>query len=139
MSNLSYQKIIVAGIAGTIAFTIVLFLGPMMGLPKMDMGEMLGPLNPIMKLPNWSGWILHFIIGVILTGLYAAFFLNILPSKSWKRGAIWALIPFFIAQLIVFPMMGMAVFSGGNVGMIVGSLLTHLAYGSVAGLLHGNG
>ncbi|MEE9166697.1 MAG: DUF6789 family protein [Candidatus Neomarinimicrobiota bacterium] len=139
MKSLNYQKAVIAGIAGTLAFTAVLLIGPMMGMPKMDMGQMLGPMNPMVKMPYWTGWVMHFMIGIVLTGIYGAFFLNILPSNSWKRGLVWALIPFVMVQLTLVPMMGMGVFSGGDVKMIVGSLMTHLAYGAVAGLVYGDG
>lgn len=139
MKNLNYQKVVLAGVAGTLAFTILLFIGPIMGMPKMDMGQMLGPMNPMVKMPYWTGWMMHFMIGMVLTGIYAAVFLNILPLVGWKRGAIWGLIPFVVAQLVVMPIMGMGVFSGGNMMMIMGSLMTHLAYGGVAGLVYGDG
>ena len=139
MEKLNYQKVVVAGIAGTLAFTVIMLLAPAVGLPKGDMGKMLGDMNPIMKLPYWIGWLMHIIIGTVLTGIYAAFFLKILPSTGWKRGMVWSLIPFMVAQLMLMPMMGAGVFAGGNVGMIVGSLLNHLAYGAVAGLLYGDG
>jgi len=105
-------------------------------MPKMDMGQMLGPMNPMVAMPVFVGWTMHFIIGIILTGIYAAFFVKILPFDSWKRGALYSLIPFLMAQLIVMPMMGMGVFSGGNMMMIVGSLLGHLVYGGVIGFMY---
>jgi len=137
--NINLQKTVTAGVAGTIAFTLVMFLGPMMGLPKMDMGSMLGTMNPIMPLPYLVGWMMHFIIGVVLTAIYASFFLKILPSEGWKKGIIYSIIPFMIAQVMLMPMMGMGLFSGGNLLMLTGSLFTHLAYGAVAGAVYGEG
>ena len=139
MERLNYQKAVIAGIAGAAAFTVVLLMGPLMGMPKMDMGEMLGTMNPMIKMPYVMGWVLHFMLAIILTGIYGAFFIKILPSTSWKRGLIWSLIPYVATQLMVMPMIGMGVFSGGDMKMIVGSLLTHLAYGAVAGLVYGDG
>lgn len=137
--NLNYQKTVTAGLAGTFAFTVIMFLGPMMGLPKMDMGNMLGIMNPIMPMPYLIGWMMHFVIGIVLTGIYGAYFLSILPYDGWKRGLIWSLVPFLIAQIMVMPMMGMGLFSGGNLLMIMGSLFTHSAYGAVAGAVYGEG
>jgi predicted cobalt transporter CbtA len=139
MEQINLQKVVIAGLAGTLVMSILMVMAPVMGMPKMDMGEMLGTMNPMVTLPYWMGWIMHFIIGIILTGIYAAFFLNLLPSDSWKRGLIWGLIPFFVAQLLVMPMMGAGVFSGGNMGMIMGSLIGHLVYGGVAGFVYGDG
>lgn len=139
MDKFNGTRVVIAGVAGTLAFTLIMLMGPSMGLPKMDMGNMLGTMNPMVTLPYWMGWVMHFIIGIVLTGIYAAFFLSILPSSSWKRGLIWSLFPFVVAQVMVMPIMGMGFFSGGNLGAIVGSLLTHFAYGAVAGLVYADG
>jgi len=44
-----------------------------------------------------------------------------------------------MAQLVVSPMMGGGVFSGGNVPMIAGSLIGHLVYGGLVGGLFAAG
>lgn len=139
MNTFNFQKVVVAGVAGTAAFTVIMLMAPVMGLPKMDMGNMLGTMNPVVALPYWMGWVMHFMIGTVLTGIYAAFFLTILPSNSWKRGLVWSLFPYVLAQVMVMPVMGMGFFSGGNFGALFGSLLTHLAYGAVAGLVYADG
>ena len=139
MDNVNTQKTVKAGLIGTFAMTLLMLAGPMMGIPKMDMGNMLGIMNPIIAMPYWMGWVMHFIIGIVLTYLYAAFLINKLPSSGWKRGALWGLIPFFVSQLVVMPMMGAGVFTGGNVTMIMGSLLGHLVYGAVVGIVYGDG
>ncbi|MFQ6607405.1 MAG: DUF6789 family protein [Fidelibacterota bacterium] len=133
------KKVVIAGLVGTLAMTMLMLLGPMMGIPKMDMGNMLGKKNPFMELPYTMGWIMHFIIGIVLTGIYAGYIGNILPSSGWKKGLIFGIIPFFVAQLMVMPMMGMGVFTGGNILMIMGSLMGHLVFGGVTGLVYGEG
>ena len=137
--NLNIQKVVTAGFLGTLAMTVLMVIGPMMGMPKMDMGQMLGPMNPILQMPYAMGWVMHFILGIILTGIYAAVFLNRLPSDGWKRGMIFSLIPFLLKEIMVSPMMGMGLFEGGNMMMIMGGLLGHLVYGAVAGLVYGDG
>ncbi len=139
MKELNWRKIGLAGLAGTLAMTMLMLIGPLMGMPKMDMGSMLGPMNPIVALPYWMGWVMHFIIGIVLTGIYAAFSIKILPSDGWKRGAIFSLAPFLMKEIIVSPMMGMGVFEGGDMLMIIGSLLGHLVYGGVMGFVYGEG
>ena len=137
--NLNIQKVVTAGFLGTLAMTVLMIIGPMMGMPKMDMGQMLGPMNPIVQMPYAMGWVMHFILGIILTGIYAAVFLNLLPSDGWKRGMIFSLIPFLLKEIMVSPMMGMGLFEGGNMMMIMGGLLGHLVYGAVAGFVYGDG
>ena len=139
MENLNYQKVVTAGLAGTLAMTILMLVGPMMGMPKMDMGNMLGPMNPIMALPYWLGWVMHFVIGTVLTLIYAAFLMSRLPSDGWKRGMIYSLLPFLVKEIAVTPMMGMGLFEGGDMMMIIGTLMGHLAYGGVMGFVYGDG
>ena len=139
MGNLNIQKVVTAGVAGTVAMTILMLVGPLMGVPKMDMGAMLGPMNPILTLPYWLGWVLHFVIGIVLTGSYGAFLINRLPSTGWQRGMIFSSLPFLLKEIAVTPMMGMGLFEGGDVMMIVGTLLGHLAYGATMGAVYGDG
>ncbi len=136
------QKVVIAGLAGTVAMTMLMLIGPMMGIPKMDMGNMLGKMNPIMELPYSMGWVMHFIIGIVLTGIYAGFFGNILPSSGWRKGLLYGIIPFFVAQLMVMPMMGAGIFSMNAAApflMVLGSFMGHLVFGGITGLVYGDG
>ncbi|MCH7574847.1 MAG: hypothetical protein IIA59_06950 [Candidatus Marinimicrobia bacterium] len=130
-----FQKVVICGVAGTFAMTAIMLFGPVVGMPKMDMGEMLGTMNPIMELPYSLGWMLHFVIGIILAYIYAAFLYDKLPFEGWTRGAIYSLIPFMVMQAVLGPMMGMGFFSGGDMMAIVASLIQHLVYGGVMGLV----
>lgn len=139
MKEVNLQKAVIAGVAGTLAMTVLMLIGPMMGGPKMDVGSMLGPMNPLMALPYWMGWVMHFVIGIVLVWIYAAFLMSILPSDGWKRGMIFSLIPFLLKEIMVSPMMGMGLFDGGDMMMIMGGLVGHLAYGGVVGFIYGDG
>ncbi len=139
MENLNYQKVVTAGLAGTLAMTIIMLIGPMMGMPKMDMGTMLGPNNPVMTLPYAVGWVMHFIIGTAFAFVYAAFLISRLPSDGWKRGMIFSLLPFVMKEILVTPMMGVGFFEGGDMMMIIGTLIGHLGYGAVLGFMYGDG
>lgn len=139
MGNVDFKKVIIAGIAGTAAMTALMLMAPMMGVPKMDMGEMLGTMNPMMPMSYTMGWVMHFIIGIILTWIYAAFLIDRLPSDGWKRGMIYSLIPWAVMQVIIMPMlMGQPMLSGGDMMMLMGTILAHLAYGGVMGAVYGN-
>ena len=52
---------------------------------------------------------------------------------------IFSLVPFFMKEIAVTPMMGMGLFEGGDMMMIVGTLLGHLAYGATMGAVYGDG
>lgn len=123
-----------AGIAGTAVMTVVgLWVAPIMGMPAMNPAEMLAGAmggSPVL------GWMGHFMIGIVLAVIYAAFAAPVLPGHPAVRGALFGLAPFLLAQIAVMPMMGMPVFSGSMV-MAMGSLIGHLVYGAVVGVAYG--
>ena len=62
---------IIAGLAGTVVFSMLMMLGPKMGMPKMEIWAMLGSMfNPKGNLT--LGWILHLMMGAIFGIIYAA-------------------------------------------------------------------
>jgi uncharacterized membrane protein YagU involved in acid resistance len=126
-------RAVTSGLAGTAAMTAVLLMAPAMGMPPMDIGKMLASrMGGIVAL----GWSAHFVIGVILAVIYAAAFARILPGPAMARGALYGLLPWLAAQLVVMPMMGMGLFSG-SMAMAGGSLMGHLVYGAGVGLIYG--
>ena len=129
-------RVIAAGLVGTLAMTAVsLYVAPMMGMPPMNPADMLASKMGGMTI---LGWIAHLMIGVVLALIYAKFFVHRLPGPVAIRGALFSLIPWLMAQLIVMPMMGMPLFSGSMV-IAGGSLLGHLVYGAVMGGVAGEG
>jgi len=132
-------KVISAGLSATAVMSIVALMAPLMGMPKMDFGEMLGVNNPMMAMSYEMGWMMHFIVGIVLTAIYASFFVNKLKGSYALRGVIFAMIPFVIAQAVMMPMMGAGFFSGGDVMMIMGSLIGHVVFGVVLGAVYKNG
>jgi uncharacterized membrane protein YagU involved in acid resistance len=133
--NLNPRSAVLAGLAGTAAMTVLMLMAPMMGMPPMNIGAMLGSVmggNVIL------GWVAHFMIGVVLALGYAAVFASRLSGSPAVRGALYSLLPWLMAQVIVMPMMGMGLFSGSMVAA-GGSLMGHLVYGVVLGLVYGPG
>lgn len=127
-------SIIKGGLIATTAMTMMMLFAPMMGMPKMPIGEMLAGF---MHLPVAVGWIMHFVIGTMLATGYVMIFKSKLPGSDIIKGILYGLIPFFMAQLIVMPMMGAGIFSsntGAPMLMVMGSLMGHVVYGSVLGL-----
>jgi uncharacterized membrane protein YagU involved in acid resistance len=127
-------RIILAGAAGTAVMTMLMLAAPMMGMPKMPIGEMLGSF---LGVGSAIGWAMHGVIGLTLAGIYAVAVAERLPGPVAGRGAIYGFLVFLMAQLVVMPMMGAGVFSGGHVPMIMGSLVGHLMYGAVVGAVYG--
>ena len=133
--SLDYKKVVLGGLGGTAAMTVVGVWGaPMMGLAPMNPAAMLaGAMGGVVA----AGWVAHFMIGIVLAIGYALVATH-LPGPAIARGALYAVVPWLMAQLLVMPMMGMPVFSGSTM-MAMGSLLGHLVYGAVMGGIIGNG
>lgn len=136
-TQLSIKPALTAGLIATIAMTAFTFMAPIMGF-EMDIPKMLAGT---MGAPIIIGWIAHFMIGVVLAVIYASIFLSILNKEAnIKSGALFGLIPWFVAQIMVMPMM--SVMGGGSyiAGLFSGSLMLamaslvgHLIYGSILG------
>lgn len=127
-------RIILAGAGGTAAMTMLMLAAPLMGLPKMPIGDMLGGF---LKIGSTLGWAMHAMIGLGLAAIYAVAFAGRLAGAPAARGAFYGFLVFLVAQLVVMPLMGAGVFSGGNLPVVMGSLIGHLVYGSIVGTAYG--
>jgi uncharacterized membrane protein YagU involved in acid resistance len=132
--NTQITNTIKGGLFATAAMTMLMVLAPMMGMPKMPIGNMLAGF---MHMPVVLGWIAHFVIGTMLAAGYVFIFKPMVGGGVLK-GVLFSLIPFFMAQLVVMPMMGAGLFSSHTPAplmMVMGSLIGHLVYGIVLGLI----
>jgi uncharacterized membrane protein YagU involved in acid resistance len=140
MYKTSFLKSIIAGLFGTSAMTLISAAAPFMGMPEMNVPKMLAMT---MGTPLFIGWTAHFMIGTILALSYAVIFYNRLPGNGTVKGLMFSLIPWFMTQIIVMPMMtaidGMPFASGlfsGSAAAALGSLVGHLFYGLTLGLIY---
>lgn len=141
------SKAILGGFVATLAMTILMYAGPMMGLPRMDIAAMLGSLFAGGQPPLvgssmwWAGMVLHFVNGsVIFSLLYGYAVYGWLRGDTWLRGTIWGFALWLLAQVMVMPIMGMGMFSANTPApapMVLGSLIGHLVYGAILGQLAG--
>ena len=131
--NVNFGWAAVAGVVGAVVMTVVgLYVAPMMGIPPMNPADMLAGQMGGNGVIGWSG---HFMIGVILAVIYAVV-AGSLPGPVIVRGALYGLAPWLLAQLVVMPMLGMGLFSGA-MNLAMGSLLGHIIYGGVVGVVYG--
>jgi uncharacterized membrane protein YagU involved in acid resistance len=126
------SRTIMAGIIGTIVMTIITFLAPLMGMPKMNPPEMLAGM---MSVSIVIGWIMHFMIGIIFAFGYVYIISGWLTKISSQvlKGVVFGVIVFVFAQIamkIISAMMGgMAASSDNMFLMIMGSIIGHIVYG----------
>ena len=131
--TLNWKRAVVGGFVATAVMTVLMLIAPMMGLPPMNVGAMLGSM---IGGSLFFGWTAHFVIGTVLAIAYAAFFASRLPGRGFVRGALYGLVPWIVAQLVVMPMVGAGAF-GGSFGAGFGSLMGHLVYGAMLGGVYG--
>ena len=131
--KVSYPKAAISGLLGTAAMTAMSVYGaPMMGMSPMNPAEMLsGQMGGNLMM----GWAAHLMIGMVLAIMYALVATR-LPGPLAVRGALFGVAPWLMAQVVVMPMMGMGLFSGSMM-VAAGSLIGHLIYGAVVGLVYG--
>ena len=132
-----------AGVIGTVAMTMLFFLEPLLGLPRMAEGGILSTVMSatVAHVPVGfvGGWVVHFTVGIALALLYAAAVANRLSGPPAVRGALYGALVFLGAQLVVMPLVGAGIFSGGDPARVLGSLAGHLVYGGVVGWYYGRG
>jgi uncharacterized membrane protein YagU involved in acid resistance len=131
--TLNWSRAVAGGLVATAMMTVLMLTAPLMGLPPMNVGAMLGSM---MGGSLFLGWMAHFVLGTVLAIVYAATFATRLPGPGFVRGALYGLLPYIVAQLVVMPMMGAGAF-GGSFGAGFGSFMGHLVYGAVLGGIYG--
>jgi uncharacterized membrane protein YagU involved in acid resistance len=135
------KRAVLAGLAGTAAMTALWWIEPRIGLAQLAFGDILSSLLAVATAylsPGPAlGWAFHVLVGITFALLYAAAFAQRLSGSPLLRGLLFGLGIFILAQLVFMPLVGAGLFSRGDLPMLLGSLLGHLAYGGVLGLTYG--
>lgn len=108
---MAFRRAVLAGLAGTAVMTMLMLMAPLMGMPEMNIGAMLGGF---LGVGEAVGWGMHFMIGTVLAVIFSLVFVGRLPGTAVARGAFYGVLVFLLAQLVVMPMMGAGVFSPGD-------------------------
>ena len=128
----------IGGIVATLVMTMVMFVAPYMGLPKMNAAAM---LSMMMGVPVLIGWGIHFMIGIIFALAYTFLFVPILKKVNNRivKGTIFGLAVFVFAQLMIAVMGaifgGMSSPEGSMLLVLIGGIIGHIIYGIVVSLL----
>ena len=128
--NIKISKSILGGIIGTAIMSMVMFIAPMMGMPKMSPPAMLAGM---MGMPAMAGWVLHFMIGIIFSFAYTYLFApKVKISNLFLKGAVFGFVVFIFAQImmaIMGAMLPMPKIEGSMMLIIIGSIMGHIIYG----------
>ena len=139
---------VIAGLVGTVVFSMVLVMGPRMGMPRMDLmgmlGSMFGGENRLL------GWALHFMMGVVFGLVYAFLWSKGILAPTLIGGLVFGTVHWLVVGMIMgmIPLMHVGIQQGkvmapglwmtNNGGMLAffGGLVGHLAFGAVVALVY---
>lgn len=141
---------IVAGIVGTIVFTVVMNMAPQMGMPKMDIVGLLGSMfspegNRILGLG------MHLMMGVVFALIYALLWGAGVGSVGLLWGAVFGAGHWLVAGAMMGGMgmmhagvkagtveaPGIFMLHNGGVMAFMGGLIGHVIFGLVVALVYG--
>lgn len=143
---MDWTGVIIAGLAATAAITILMYAGPMMGMPKMDIGQMLGSMvHSQGGLALTMGLMVHFGMGIVFAIIYALVWQGLDLAPSWWTGLVFGAVHFVVATagMSMMPVIHKEVrlqrlsspLAAGPKG-IMGMLVGHLVFGLVVALVY---
>lgn len=140
LQHANVRRAAVAGLIGTAAMTALWQAEMQLGLANLAVGDILSNLLSVITahtvLGPLMGWVLHFAAGILLALLYAVW---AGPRRhvpiAW--GLLYGVMIFLVAQVVFMPLVGAGLFSRGDPAMLIGSLVGHLVYGGLVGLIYG--
>lgn len=146
---MSILAAIIAGVIGTLVFTVLMGMAPKMSMPKMDMVGMLGSMfgAPGSRV---LGWVIHLMMGVVFALIYTYLWSIGVGSATVLFGLLFGFVHWLIVGLMmgVIPMMHLGIKSGaapapgvymthnGGVKGFIGGLMGHLVFGLVVSLVY---
>ena len=139
---------VISGILGTLAISMVMAVAPKMGMPKMDIVDM---LSTMFGKPNRVlGWMMHLMMGVVFALVYAFLWSIGIGSAGWLSGLVFGAGHWMIVGLMmaVIPIMHAGIKNGdveapglwmtnqGGMLSFVGGLMGHMVFGLVVALVY---
>ena len=145
--KLSFKRAVLAGFVATAILTILMFLAPVVGLPRIDLASALGkPLAggrayaTLLSGSWWMGLGIFFLFGSVISPYIFVHAYHGLLGSAWMRGVEWALFIWVFGGVAVMTMMGLGMneahFSH-PFGTFATSLAGHLVYGALLGGIAG--
>ncbi|HZL49720.1 MAG TPA: DUF6789 family protein [Terracidiphilus sp.] len=127
-------KLVLGGVAGTAAMTLMMLIAPMMGVHM----DITASLAGMVHAPWMVGMVVHLMMGILIFPLvYGILLRRYLPGSALVRGLIWGSILWMMMEVVVMPMLGAGVFGIYGPGMMgaVAALMAHLVYGGLLGVI----
>ena len=131
---------IIAGSTGRMAMLLLIYGGPLIGLPRIDVVSMLGSLAAPNKQDAVTlGGAIHFSMGVLFAIIYAAFWSAGIGSPTWWWGLIFGALHGIVVILLLFmvtrmhPQLSELI---NGLPVMVAILLNHMVFGVVVALVY---
>lgn len=148
MNSANPVRAMLAGLVGTVIITVLIYAGPLVGLPEMDIAALIGWFLTGMQPAPWTsvwwlGMLEHFVNGAVIFPLaYAYALYPLLPGQPLVKGLIWGALLFLFAQAVVVPLIFCLGFFSHfyfdeQPAVLLSSLAGHLVYGGVFGVIAG--
>src|SRR5436190_261615 len=131
---------IIAGSTGRMAMLLLIYGGPLIGLPRIDVVSLLGSLAAPNKQDAVTlGGAIHFTMGILFAMIYAAFWSVGIGSPTWWWGIIFGAIHGILVIVLLFVMMRVhpqLSQSLKGLPIMVAILLNHVVFGVVVALVY---
>jgi hypothetical protein len=131
---------IIAGSTGRMAMLLLIYGGPLVGLPRIDVVSALGSLAAPNKQDAVTlGGAIHFSMGVLFAIIYAAFWSVGIGSPTWWWGLIFGAIHGLLVitlLLVVIRMRPQLSELANGLPVMVAILLNHMIFGVVVALVY---
>lgn len=139
---------VISGILGTFAISMVIAAAPKMGMPRMDIVDM---LSTMFGKPNRVlGWMMHLMMGVVFALIYTFLWSEGIGSPDWISGLIFGAVHWLAVGLMmaVIPIVhagikngevdapGLWMINQGGMLSFVGGLMGHMVFGLVVALVY---
>jgi hypothetical protein len=138
------KQAVLAGAAATFILTVLMYLAPYAGFPKIDMAGAIGGGGGqpalVFTLRWWAGLATFLVMGILVWPALFLFAAPALCGRPWQCGLEWGIAVWGVAGVIVMIYMGISFhepFVSQPHMSALASFLGHLIYGSVLGLLAG--
>src|SRR5260221_3599360 len=122
------------------AMLLLIYAGPLLGLPRIDVVSMLGSLAAPNKQDAVTlGGAIHFSMGILFAMIYAAFWSIGIGGPTWWWGIIFGAIHGLLVLVVLFVVMRrhpQLFESFKGLPVMVAILLNHLVFGVVVALIY---
>lgn len=126
---------IIAGSTGRMAMILLIYMGPLIRLPRIDVVSMLGSLAaPNKETAVTLGGAIHFSLGVVFAVFYVALWSVGVGSPTWYWGMLFGAVHGLIVIVLLFVVMRrypQFPHHFNNLTVMIAILLNHIVFGVV--------